>query len=162
MAWDYKREEQTFQPIPEGAHRVRIKSAEKAQSKSGNDMLTLQFDVSGYNSTLYHYITFMKDRPEITNRMLTAFFDSFKDIPDGDFNMSNWIGKVGACQVKHEEYNGNTNAKIHYFIKADKQADLPPWKEVAKKESGVSAPVTTADADGFMDIPDTTAEELPF
>lgn len=129
MAWDFKREERQFETLPEGNYRIRIKSADKAVSKSGNDMLTLQFEVSGSNTILYHYIVFMNDRPEITNRMLTQFFDSFKDIPEGDFNMNNWIGKIGACKVKHEEYNGNTNAKVHYFIKADKQSDLPPWIE---------------------------------
>lgn len=141
MAWDFKREERKFEAIPEGRYRIRIKSAEKAMSKNGNDMLVLQFDVSGYNSTLYHYIVFMNDRPEITNRMLTQFFDSFKDIPEGDFNTANWVGKVGACQIKHEEYNGNEQAKIHYFIAADKQDDIEPWKEPTNKSgAGVGAP----------------------
>lgn len=130
MAWQFKREERHFEPIPEGKYRIRVKSAEKAVSKSGNDMLVLQFDVSGQTATLYHYIVFLDDKPQITNRMLTQFFDSFRDIPEGDFNMKNWIGKVGACTVKHEEYNGNMTAKLGYFIEANKQNDLPPWKEV--------------------------------
>jgi hypothetical protein len=145
-SWNYKREEQTFQPIPVGTHRIRVRGAEKAKSKNGRDMLTLQFDVSGHNSTLYYYIVFMPDKPEVTNRMLTSFFDSFKDIPDGEFDMSKWIGKVGACVVKHEDYNGNPSAKIHYFIKADKQDELPPWKEPAptgeKPATTVSAALT--------------------
>lgn len=155
MAWDFKREESSgfTTKVPEGKHRIRIKSAEKAVSKSGNDMLVLQFEVSGYEATLYNYITFMPDKPEITNRMLTQFFDSFKDIKEGDFNMQNWIGKVGACTVKHEEYNGNTNAKIGYFIAADKQGDLPNWREPDGTE---------VDADGFMKVPDSIAGEMPF
>lgn len=148
MAWEYQREEQTFEVLPEGKYRIRIKSAEKAVSKSGNDMLALQFDVSGHSQILYHYITFMKDRPEITNRMLTQFFDSFKDIADGDFNMKNWIGKVGACTVKHDEYNGNPSAKISYFIKADKQEELPPWKEPKVN--------TSAGSDEFLTMPDNS------
>lgn len=149
MAWEFKREESQFQVLPVGKYRIRIKSADKAVSKNGNDMLALQFEVSGSNTILYHYIVFMNDRPEITNRMLTQFFDSFKDIEDGDFDMSHWIGKVGACQVKHEEYNGNTNAKLHYFIKADKQDDLPPWKEPDNSGAGGDAPeyVPVDDAD---------------
>lgn len=156
MAWEFKREESNtgfVTRVPEGNHRIRIKSAEKAVSKNGNDMLALQFDVSGYDVTLYHYIVFMNDKPEVTNRMLTQFFDSFKDIPEGDFDTSHWIGKVGACKVKHEEYNGNTNAKISYFIHKDKQGDLPAWKEA----SGV-----TTDADGFMQVTDDVQEALPF
>lgn len=142
--WQYSREEQTFEPIPEGEHRIRIKSAEKAVSKNGSDMIALQFEVSGYNSLLYHYIVFLEDRPEITNRNLTQFYDSFKDIPDGDFNMSNWIGKVGACVVKHDEYNGQKNAKVRYFLKAEKQVDLPPWKEPGDSENTI---VPTIDED---------------
>lgn len=151
MAWSYKREEQTFAPIPEGQYRIRIKSAEKAISKSGNDMLTLQFEVSGSSQILYHYIVFLDDRPEITNRMLTQFFDSFSGIPEGDFDMRKWIGKVGACRVKHDEYDGTKRAKLSYFISADKQDSLPPWRE---------ANGATVDKDGFMqadgftDLPD--------
>lgn len=155
MAWDFKREESTgfSTNIPEGKHRIRIKSAEKAVSKSGNDMLVLQFDVSGYGETLYHYITFMKDNPQMTNRMLTQFFDSFKDIPDGEFDTAKWIGKVGACTVKHEDYNDNAKSKVGYFIHADKQGDLPNWKE----HDG-----TEVDAEGFMKIPDNIEGDLPF
>lgn len=128
MAWDYKREERTFETdITEGKHRIRIASAEKAVSKTGKDMLALQFEVAGCTSILYHYIVFLPDRPDITNRSLTQFFDSFKDIPDGEFDTKKWIGKVGACEVKHEEYNGNETARVHYFIPADKQNDLPAW-----------------------------------
>lgn len=158
MAWDFKREENNnFNTnVPEGKHRIRVKSAEKAVSKSGNDMLVLQFDISGYNTTLYHYITFMNDKPEITNRMLTAFFDSFKDIEEGDFDMSHWIGKVGACTVKHEEYNGNINAKLGYFIRADKQSDLPAWKEPSNSDNSGSG------SDDFKGVPDDLIKELPF
>ena len=126
MAWDYHREEQQFQQIPEGRYRIRVKSAEKAVSKKGNDMLALQFEVSGKTQILYHYISFLDDRPEITNRMLTAFFDSFPAIEEGDFNMDHWIGKAGACMVKHDE---DGRARISYFIKADKQDDLPAWHD---------------------------------
>ena len=150
MSWQYEREEQQFEVVPEGKHRIRVRSAEKAVSRNGNDMLVLQFDVSGYSSILYHYIVFMDDRPEITNRKLTQFFDSFSDIKEGDFNLNNWIGKVGACEVKHEDYNGCPSAKIMYFISADKQDSLPAWKE-------------DADA-GFKDVGAVTPadDKLPF
>lgn len=158
MAWEYKREESQFAVLPEGQYRIRVRSAEKAQSKSGNDMLTLQFDVSGSNTILYHYIVFLQDRPEITNRMLTQFYDSFKDIPEGNVNLTSWLGQVGACKVKHEEYNGNKTAKISYFIKADKQSELPPWKEPSnnvRPERG--------DGKDFTSVADALEDEgLPF
>ena len=158
MAWSYQREEQGgfSTRIPEGRIRIRVKSAEKAQSKSGNDMLVLQFEVSGYPDVIYHYISFLEDKPEITNRMLTQFFDAFKDIEDGNFNMQSWVGKVGAACIKHEEYNGNTNAKISYFVSADKQGELPAWREPEHSGNGGGQP-----EGGFMDVPDG-ADEIPF
>lgn len=153
MAWKFKREETKFEVLPEGVYRVRIKSADKAVSKNGNDMLVLQFEVSGSKTILYHYIVFMNDRPEITNSILTSFFDSFKDIEEGDFNMQNWIGKVGAVKVKHDEYNGNTTARISYFIHKDKQGDLPNWIE---PDSGVEV-----NSDGFIENPKDVGD-MPF
>lgn len=159
MDWNFQREESKgFESrIPEGKHRIRVKSAEMAVSSKGNNMLTLQFDVSGYNETLYHYITFMKDNPQMTNRMLTQFFDSFKDIPDGNKNLQSWIGKVGACTVKHEEYNGTTKSKVGYFIAADKQGDLPAWVEPSNAGSQ-----SVAGGDEFMKLPTDIDEEVPF
>lgn len=156
MAWDYKREESSGfdTQIPEGKHRIRIKSAEKKVSKTGNDMLALQFEVSGHKGLLFHYIVFMQDKPEITNRKLTQFFDSFAGIPEGDFDTSHWIGKVGACVVKHEDYNGSKTARVSYFLSREKQDELPNWTE----PDG-----TTTDAAGFMNIPDGAGDDgCPF
>jgi len=136
MAWSYQREETSFAPLPEGKYRIRVKAVEKAVSQNENDMLVFQFDVSGSNKVLFYYLVFLNDKPEITNGKLTQFFDSFKDIKDGDFNIANWIGKTGACMIKHEDYQGEPRERISYFIKADKQDSLPPWQEGAGGEAG--------------------------
>lgn len=143
--WQYKREETSAQ-VPVGKHRIRIKAADKAMSKSGNDMLALQFDVSGSPLTLYHYIVFLNDRPEITNRNLTNFFDAFPGIAEGDFDMRHWIGQVGACEVKQDK-NDPERTRISYFIKADKQGDLPPWRDANGNTtpSGFTQVATPAD-----------------
>ena len=143
MAWSYKREERQFEQVPVGKHRIRIKSAEKAISKNGNDMLALQFEVSGMPNILYHYIVFLDDRPEITNRMLTSFFDAFPNIAEGDFDMRHWIGKVGACNVNVDK-NDSDRTRLSYFIRADKQGELPPWR----------------DANGQMAKPDEFMQEV--
>ena len=129
MEWNYQREESTFEEIPVGEHRVRIANAVKAISKNENDMLVLTLDVSGYKSKLWHYVVFMPDHPEITNRNLTSIFDSF-GIADGDFNLANWKGKVGACMTKQDDFG----TKVRYFLSRKKQEGLPPWKEPS--ESG--------------------------
>lgn len=153
MPWEFKREETQFEVLPEGSYRIRVKRVDKAQSQSGNDMLSFQFEVSGHNQILYHYIVFLQDRPEITNRMLTQFFDSFKGIQEGDLNIMNWFGQMGACVVKHDEYNGRKTAKISYFINASRQDELPPWVEPKNAEP------KTSPTDGFATASD---DNLPF
>lgn len=157
MAWSYQRDESTgFKPIPVGMHRIRVASAEKAVSKTGKDMLTLKFDVSGYSGKLFHYIVFLPDRPEITNRNLTQFFDAFPSIKDGDFDTSHWVGQVGACEVKHEEYNGEPSAKVKFFVKPDKATNLPAWVEPENTEKN------NTNADGFINIPENIDDVIPF
>lgn len=124
MAWQFKREESTkFEEIPEGRYRVAIEDAEMAVSKSGNDMLVIKMIVSGQKPRIWNYITFLDDRPEITNRMLTQFFDSF-GIDDGNFNLKSYVGKAGGCQIKHDEQG---RAKVQYFLSKKQQAELPAW-----------------------------------
>lgn len=143
MDWNFQREESNVGLIPEGKYRIRIKNVEKKKASTGKDMIVFQFDVSGQASYLFYNLVFLPDRPEITNRNLTQFFDSFKDIPAGDFTLANWIGKVGACTVKHEEYNGSDQARVGYFIKADKQGDIPAWSEPQRKSDGTAQSVAT-------------------
>lgn len=142
--WKFKRE--TPQPISAGPHRLRIYSAEAAVSKNGNDMLVVQFEVSGDARLIYHYIVFLPDRPEITNRNLTNFFDSF-GIEDGDFNLQTWKGKVGAGIIYQDD---SGYAKIKRFMNAQQQEDLPPWEQVGDRQPAPFAEQKTPD------------DELPF
>ena len=152
MGWNYTREESTgFVPVPEGKHRIRIKSVEAAKSKSGNDMLAFQFNVSGCDAILYHYIVFLTDRPEITNRNLTAFFDAFKDIKEGTFKISDWVGKVGACMVSKDK-NDPDKTRLAYFIPVSKQGELPAWQEPGSNGGTL---------DGFEEV-GVSEDDLPF
>lgn len=125
MAWNYQREESkgTFDVIPEGRYRAVIDSAEKAISSKGNDMLVIKMSVSGQLSSIWYYIPFLEDRPEITNRMLTQLFDSF-GIEEGDFNLATYVGKAGGINVKHDEEG---RAKINYLLSKKQQEELPPY-----------------------------------
>jgi hypothetical protein len=118
IAWQFNSndyEEQSFKPIPIGEHRVRIESVEEGTSNKGNPMLTMVLEVSGYNAKIWHYLVFMADNQKFTNQRLGELFNSF-GIQPGNLNTQTWIGKVGAAKVKHETYNGETSAKIAYFI----------------------------------------------
>ncbi len=133
--WNFNSEdyeEQSFKPIPAGDHRVRIASAEEKMSINNNQMIVLTLDVSGYNSKIWHNVTLLLNNQKFTNQKLGELWNSF-GIPQGDFNLNNWKGKVGAAKVKHEDYNGEPTAKIAYFINKDKQNKLPPWDEPSNK-----------------------------
>lgn len=124
---DYE-EQVGFKPIPVGEHRVRIASAEEQTSNSGNPMIKLVLQVSGHNSTIWHYIVFMASNAKLTNQKLGELWNSF-GIAQGDFNLNGWVGKVGAAKVKHEDYNGEPQPKIAYFIAKNRQDSLPAWAE---------------------------------
>lgn len=150
MAWQYKREESTqFDVIPEGRYRAVIDSAEKAMSQSGNDMLVVKMKVSGQASSIWYYIAFLEDRPEITNRMLTQLFDSF-GIEEGNFNLASYVGKAGGICVKHDEQG---RAKISYLLNKRQQDELPPF-------DGNSTPATKS-SDGYVTISGND-DDLPF
>ena len=124
MSWEFKREERKFDELPEGKYRVVIESAEMAVSMRGNDMLVIKMAVSGSPLHLWNYITFMEDKPEITNWMLTQFIDSF-GIADGDFNLAGYVGKMGGANVKHDE---DGRARVSYFLSKRQQEQLPAWQ----------------------------------
>ena len=146
-AADY--EEQSYKPIPIGDHRVRIASAEEQVSESGKQMIKLVLEVSGYSSTIWHFVVFLPDNTKLTNQKLGELWNSF-GIHQGNFNLNSWVGKVGAAKVKHEDYKGEPTAKIAYFINRDRQEKLPAWQEPNKSNGG------------FEEIPTPTDDDLPF
>ncbi len=127
-------EEQSFKPIPVGDHRVRIASAEEQTSSKGNQMIKLVLEVSGHNATIWHYIVFMPENQKLTNQKLGELFNSF-GIQQGNFNLTSWVGKVGAAKVKHEMYDGEPQPKVAYFISKERQDKLPLWVDPAKAQS---------------------------
>ena len=155
--WNYQRDDTKFTPIPVGEYRIRIEKAEKVVSSTGKDMLRLVFEVSGKRNKLFHNIVFLPDNPAQTNRNLTQFFDAFPGIADGDFNTANWTGKVGACSVKHEPWNGEMQARVNRFISADKQGALPAWVE---PENGSGAVMGASVPN--VNVPGNVDEEVPF
>ncbi len=125
--------EKSFEVIPVGDHRVRIEYASEETSKKGYDMIKLELAVSGYASKLFYYVVFMPERPDITDQNLGKLWDSF-GLEPGNLNSQSWVGKVGACKVKHETYEGKAQARASYFILRSKQGDLPPWQEKGKAQ----------------------------
>ena len=144
-------EEHSYEVVPIGKHRVRIESVEECKSSKGNDMIKVVLQVSGMAAKLFHYIVFMPDNSALTNTRLSEFWDSF-NIPKGNLSTGSWVGKIGACKVKHEEYNGEPSAKVSFFLRKKDQDALPAWQEPKGIASVSGAP--NIDADDFADADD--------
>lgn len=131
-------EERDFSIIPAGDHRVRISDVEEKVSKSSaNEMYEITLEVSGYSSKLWFYLVLDQGDPKKTNQRIKDFFDSFGIADHSMGSGKQWIGKVGAVRVKHEEYNGNMSAKVAFVINRKNQEKLPP----AKFSGAAAAPV---------------------
>ena len=144
-------EEQDFQIIPVGDHRVRISDVVEKVSRNGNDMFELTFEVSGHSSRLWYYLVLDRTDVQKTNQRIGEFFNSFGITDHNLGSGKQWIGKVGAVRVKHEPYNSNMTAKVAYVISRKNQEKLPPAKFTSN----------AAPAAGFQ--PTTVSEsDLPF
>lgn len=156
--WNFNADdvEEGFPLIPVGDHRVRIATAEEKQSGKGNDMIKLTLDISNYPGHLFYYLVFMPDNTKMTNTSLKRLWESF-GIAQGNLNLASWIGKVGACRVKHDLYNGEETAKVSYFLDKRKQESLPPWVERSSNRTS-AAPDWTVDADN---APPFDTDDLP-
>ena len=163
LNWNFNAndyEEKSFEVLPVGDYRVRIASAEEKTSKAGNPMVELKFDVSGKNSKLFFYIVIDQssaDKIKQTNQRLGEFYECF-GIPMGNLDPRTWVGKVGACRVKHEDYNGEKTAKVHYLLNKKKQATLPAWVEpTASSSSTNEAPMPDPTFPPLDDVPFDTS-----
>ena len=131
VKWSYnpnEYEEKSFSIIPAGDHRVRISDVSERTFSSGNEGFEIVLEVSGHNGKLWSYLVLDPSDTKKTNQRLGGFFESFGIT---DYNLANfraWIGKVGAGRVKHEEYMGQQQAKLAFFLSRSKQEALPEPK----------------------------------
>lgn len=121
-----------YQLIPPGEYRVRIEDAEETESKTGKPMIKMTLKVSGYNSKIWNYVVLDSTSQEAiarTDNTLGRIYDSF-NIPQGNLNLQDWKGKVGAAEIKNEPDNKEVmRASVKYFIQRKKQDTLPAWQE---------------------------------
>ena len=132
--WNYEETKSDIESeqIPNGDYRMIIRGAEKAMSKdtvNPKKMIKLKLGVSGYAKNIYHYIVFLPNNREITNRNLTNFFRSF-GIEGGNFNLNSYLGKEGAGRV---EIDSNGYEKVKYFLEGTMKDRLPAFAPPAKK-----------------------------
>lgn len=113
--------ERNFELIPEGDHRVRIKSVEEKLFSSGNEGFEIMLDVAGYESKLWYYLALDPREPQKTNQRIGMFFDSFA-IRDYDLaHYNDWVGCDGAVRVKHNMYKGKMSASVIFCLSRSQQ-----------------------------------------
>ena len=132
--WNYEETKSDFEAeqIANGDYRMIIRGAEKAMSKDAvnpKKMIKLKLGVSGYAKNIYHYIVFLPNNREITNRNLTNFFRSF-GIEGGNFNLNSYLGKEGAGRI---EIDSNGYEKVKYFLEGTMKDRLPAFAPPVKK-----------------------------
>lgn len=149
-------DENSFAPIPAGDHRVRINDVVEKTFKSGSQGFEITLDVSGHGGKLWYYLVLDPTDTKKTNQRLGSFFDSFGITNYNLAQYQSWKGKIGAVRVKHEEYNGEQQAKVAFPLSRKNQDKLAPWKESG---NGAAAPATGGYA-GFA--PTFDDSELPF
>lgn len=143
-------EERHFEVIPIGDYRARVVDVQEKTFKSGNSGYEITMEINGYNSKLWMYLVLDPNNVAQTNQRIGDFFNSFGITNPAMGTGKQWIGAAGAVRVKHEQYNGENQAKIAYCIARNRQDKLAPWKNAGQ---AVAAPVQAQ-----VEIPD----ELPF
>ena len=154
IEWKYDHQDYVnggWDPIPPGAHRVRIENAEQCVSKSGRDMIKMELAVSGFQGKVFYYMVFLPEYKATTNKRLGDIYASF-GIPQGDIEPLYWVGKVGAAQLSVEVYDGKERSKVDYFIHRDEQGSLPAWQEPGGAKGGAIV-AEMMDLSGETDAP---------
>lgn len=177
-----------FTPIELGGHHLVIKGVREEKSKTGKDMIVVAFDTAKNDKQPEYFSDlFEKDiRPEKkwpnngtqyiltmdsqdankTSRSFKSFITSFEKSNDceavwGDKFCAQFKGKKigGVFGLVEEEYNGEVKQrhKLRWFCE-DARADEANVPEAKLLNKPVKAPTDN----GFVNVPDGVAEEIPF
>lgn len=127
--------------IPPGDHRVRITNVvKKVYGYSIKECFEITLKVSGYHGLLWYYLILDPGDEEKNNKKLSSFFTSFH-IKDCDLaHYENWKGKYGAVRVRHsiDEETGLIKAYVYYCLTGWKRDNLPPFCDVAWRNTGLA------------------------
>jgi len=118
---DYKREETNFTPTI-GKIRCVITAVEEMTSKtSGLPMIKITVRPSKSKANVNYYIV----KNDNFNKNMTAFFDAFPSIGDGNFNLIEWVGAQGGANFGLDE---SGYLKVKWFLSANQTASLPDFE----------------------------------
>lgn len=175
-----------FTPIELGGHKLVIKKLEECKASNGNSYLKVSFDTAQDDKQPHYYTDqykndardnkkwggvatiFPTDREGKTSKTFKQFCTSIErsnnsKIQWGAGFESSIVGKVIGGIFGEEEYLNSMNEvktarKLFWWRSTEGIANATvPEKRVLEQETG-----NMVDKDGFMKIPDSIDEELPF
>lgn len=114
--------------MPVGDYYGFVEEAEETQSKSGNEMIKLQIVTTANGKydgkKLWYYLIFGKEWSlEQLKKAATCM-----NIPTQGLTVVSaemFVGKACKFRVKHDTWEGETQAKIHFFLPLDKEIAVP-------------------------------------
>lgn len=175
-----------FDRLPAGNYVVKIMKVEETKSKTGKEMIIVNYDIAEGEYKDYFMKAWKSDTREekkwngrawiLTqdkdgncSRGFKGFTEALEDsnagymIPWGEKAADSMAGKLIGAQMRDEEYQNNSGdyrmmAKIAYWASVE-DIRSGKFKELAPKYIDRSAETTPS---GFMSVPESTEEELPF
>ena len=186
--YDKSKRKKSFTQLPKGAYVIQIKDVKEEPNKNGNGShLTICFDIAegeykGYFQTMMenstsedkkwpydarHYITVPADGCQtfIWDNWNT-FFADLEDSNNGFVfggDIKTLKGKLigGKFYIEQTEYNGNIydHTRLKWTCVAD---DVRNGKSGKMPKDKLIESTPKTDANGFMDIPEGTEEEVPW
>ena len=150
------KHEDSFEQLEVGNYKAKITKAEIKEGKFGN-YIQAEVEVEGHPNCNPH-IFLLNDRPtegfgslsveqaqKMWDRNMTQFFASFA-IPEGDFEPSHWVNKVGEITVQQQKKDTRYNEILPYKTKP---------RKTEEKKSEVTTHTDTNNPDNFPeDKPD--------
>ena len=125
ITFDYKNSESKRELIRPGEYEGEITSARLSVSSSGSDMLTIEIQPEGSDTTIRDHIVFSQKAKWKARK----FFDCFDLAPDEDDALmeidddfvNDLIGKVGTIRVGIELYNGIKRNRVVGYLPFDQE-----------------------------------------
>ena len=151
---------ESFIQCAEGEHIAKLKEVEEKVSSTGNDMLSVKFEVTKGSSTgATVYDNFVLTEKALWK--LKSYLEVVGMKADGkiQIDLDKLIGKACIIQVKYEEYDGKNRAKIDGYKKfaaspeaeddddEDYEEEPAPTPAKKKKKKPVPAPVEEDEED---------------
>ena len=104
--------------LPVGEYEFEVSDLEKTFSKAGNKMAKITMDIifEGHKYKVFDNIVLMSNM----KWKIAQFFECLGLKKKGtELKSMPWnqvVEKHGRVKIKHEEYNGKTNAKVDFYI----------------------------------------------